>query len=164
MRRAAPRQRLTLVDSIQPRECSTCRTTIRRFFVTAAAALTLVTGVRRRHGRARGRRQPVRARPGPDRRRPRREPRPVRHLAADRVLAERLRLRRRRHLLPDQHQPTGTFGAVAISPGFTAYWSSISWLGPRIASHGFVVIGIETNTTLDQPACAATSCWPRSTT
>ena len=46
----------------------------------------------------------------------------------------------------------GTFGAVAISPGFTASWSSISWLGPRIASHGFVVIGIETNSTLDQPA------------
>jgi predicted dienelactone hydrolase len=46
----------------------------------------------------------------------------------------------------------GTFGAVAISPGFTATWSSISWLGPRIASHGFVVIGIETNTLYDQPA------------
>jgi predicted dienelactone hydrolase len=45
----------------------------------------------------------------------------------------------------------GTFGAIAISPGFTAYWSSISWLGPRLASHGFVVIGIETNTTADQP-------------
>ncbi|MFG3708957.1 alpha/beta hydrolase family protein [Micromonospora sp. NPDC047670] len=45
----------------------------------------------------------------------------------------------------------GTFGAVAISPGYTAAWSSISWLGPRIASHGFVVIGIETNTRLDQP-------------
>jgi alpha-beta hydrolase superfamily lysophospholipase len=45
----------------------------------------------------------------------------------------------------------GTFGAVAISPGFTATWSSISWLGPRIASHGFVVIGIETNSLLDQP-------------
>ncbi|GIE97240.1 alpha/beta hydrolase family protein [Paractinoplanes rishiriensis] len=45
----------------------------------------------------------------------------------------------------------GTFGAVAISPGFTATWSSLSWLGPRIASHGFVVIGIETNTLLDQP-------------
>jgi dienelactone hydrolase len=45
----------------------------------------------------------------------------------------------------------GTFGAVAISPGFTATWSSISWLGPRIASHGFVVIGIETNTLFDQP-------------
>ncbi|MGI5520396.1 alpha/beta hydrolase family protein [Micromonospora sp. CA-259024] len=45
----------------------------------------------------------------------------------------------------------GTFGAVAISPGFTAAWSSISWLGPRLASHGFVVIGIETNSRLDQP-------------
>ncbi|MEV4811761.1 alpha/beta hydrolase family protein [Micromonospora avicenniae] len=45
----------------------------------------------------------------------------------------------------------GTFGAIAISPGYTAAWSSISWLGPRIASHGFVVIGIETNTRLDQP-------------
>ena len=46
----------------------------------------------------------------------------------------------------------GTFGAIAISPGFTAYWSSLSWLGPRLASQGFVVFGIETNTTLDQPA------------
>ncbi|MEV0003672.1 alpha/beta hydrolase [Micromonospora sp. NPDC050980] len=46
----------------------------------------------------------------------------------------------------------GTFGAVAISPGYTATWSSLSWLGPRIASHGFVVIGIETYTLLDQPA------------
>ncbi|MFB9318890.1 alpha/beta hydrolase family protein [Cryptosporangium minutisporangium] len=46
----------------------------------------------------------------------------------------------------------GTFGAVAISPGFTAYWSSLEWLGPRLASQGFVVIGIETNSTLDQPA------------
>lgn len=45
----------------------------------------------------------------------------------------------------------GTFGAIAISPGYTASWSSISWLGPRIASHGFVVIGIETNSRLDQP-------------
>ncbi|MFG1604949.1 alpha/beta hydrolase family protein [Actinoplanes sp. NPDC049265] len=46
----------------------------------------------------------------------------------------------------------GTFGAVAISPGFTARWSSLAWLGPRIASHGFVVIGIETLSPLDQPA------------
>lgn len=46
----------------------------------------------------------------------------------------------------------GTFGAVAISPGFTASWSSLAWLGPRIASHGFVVIGIETITRLDQPS------------
>jgi predicted dienelactone hydrolase len=45
----------------------------------------------------------------------------------------------------------GTFGAIAISPGFTASWSSLDWLGPRLASQGFVVIGIETNTRLDQP-------------
>ncbi|MCK2220079.1 alpha/beta hydrolase [Actinomadura sp. ATCC 31491] len=45
----------------------------------------------------------------------------------------------------------GTFGAIAISPGYTATWSSLAWLGPRIASHGFVVIGIETNTIYDQP-------------
>ncbi|WP_439331892.1 alpha/beta hydrolase family protein [Nonomuraea deserti] len=45
----------------------------------------------------------------------------------------------------------GTFGAIAISPGYTARWSSLAWLGPRIASHGFVVIGIETNTIYDQP-------------
>ncbi|MFE4703008.1 alpha/beta hydrolase family protein [Streptomyces sp. NPDC056738] len=45
----------------------------------------------------------------------------------------------------------GTFGAVAISPGYTAYQSSISWLGPRLASQGFVVFTIDTLTTLDQP-------------
>jgi predicted dienelactone hydrolase len=45
----------------------------------------------------------------------------------------------------------GTFGAVAISPGFITSWSSLDWLGPRIASHGFVVIGIDTNSLLDQP-------------
>ncbi len=45
----------------------------------------------------------------------------------------------------------GTFGAVAISPGFTATQSSIAWLGPRLASFGFVVITIDTNTTSDQP-------------
>ncbi|GAA2953062.1 MULTISPECIES: bis(hydroxyethyl) terephthalate hydrolase [Streptomyces] len=46
----------------------------------------------------------------------------------------------------------GTFGAIAVSPGFTAYQSSIAWLGPRLASQGFVVFTIDTNTTLDQPA------------
>jgi predicted dienelactone hydrolase len=46
----------------------------------------------------------------------------------------------------------GTFGALAISPGFTATQSSIAWMGPRIASQGFVVITIDTLTTLDQPA------------
>ncbi|WP_456340034.1 bis(hydroxyethyl) terephthalate hydrolase [Streptomyces apricus] len=46
----------------------------------------------------------------------------------------------------------GTFGAVAVSPGFTASQSSVSWLGPRLASQGFVVITIDTLSTLDQPA------------
>nr|WP_309112254.1 dienelactone hydrolase family protein [Saccharothrix sp.] len=45
----------------------------------------------------------------------------------------------------------GTFGAVAISPGFTGTQSSISWLGPRLASQGFVVFTIDTNSIYDQP-------------
>jgi len=46
----------------------------------------------------------------------------------------------------------GTFGAVAISPGFTASQSSIAWMGPRLASQGFVVFTIDTNSRFDQPA------------
>lgn len=46
----------------------------------------------------------------------------------------------------------GTFGAVAISPGYTASQSSVAWLGPRLASQGFVIITIDTLSTLDQPA------------
>ena len=45
----------------------------------------------------------------------------------------------------------GTYGAIAVSPGFTGTQSSISWLGPRLASQGFVVFTIDTNTTVDQP-------------
>ncbi|WP_198943121.1 poly(ethylene terephthalate) hydrolase family protein [Actinophytocola xanthii] len=45
----------------------------------------------------------------------------------------------------------GTFGAVAISPGFTAPQSAVAWLGPRLASQGFVVMTIDTLSTLDQP-------------
>ncbi|MFF8386469.1 bis(hydroxyethyl) terephthalate hydrolase [Streptomyces kanasensis] len=45
----------------------------------------------------------------------------------------------------------GTFGAVAISPGYTGTQSSIAWLGPRLASQGFVVFTIDTLTTVDQP-------------
>jgi dienelactone hydrolase len=46
----------------------------------------------------------------------------------------------------------GTFGAVAVAPGFTATQSSMAWLGPRLASQGFVVFTIDTLTTSDQPA------------
>lgn len=45
----------------------------------------------------------------------------------------------------------GTFGGVAISPGYTASESTIAWLGPRIASQGFVVITFNTNSRYDQP-------------
>ncbi|KAA1425312.1 phosphohydrolase [Mumia zhuanghuii] len=43
------------------------------------------------------------------------------------------------------------YGAVVFSPGFTAYASMYSGLARRVASHGFVVMVIDTNTTLDQP-------------
>lgn len=45
----------------------------------------------------------------------------------------------------------GTYGGVAISPGFTEKQSAIAWYGPRLASHGFVVITIDTNSVYDQP-------------
>ena len=45
----------------------------------------------------------------------------------------------------------GTFGAVAISPGYYGRQSSIAWYGNRLASQGFVVITIDTLRTADQP-------------
>ncbi|GIE00143.1 lipase [Paractinoplanes durhamensis] len=60
----------------------------------------------------------------------------------------------------DIYYPTstasGTFGAVAIAPGYTAMRSSMAWLAPRIASQGFVVFNIDTLTTSDQPATRGT--------
>ncbi|MEU8611452.1 alpha/beta hydrolase [Actinoplanes sp. NPDC048791] len=50
----------------------------------------------------------------------------------------------------------GTFGAVAVSPGFTASQSSVAWYGPRLASQGFVVITIDTLSVYDQPASRGT--------
>ena len=46
----------------------------------------------------------------------------------------------------------GRFGGVVIAPGYTAGESSIAWLGPRLASQGFVVFTIDTLTRVDQPA------------
>ncbi|HWL37263.1 MAG TPA: dienelactone hydrolase family protein [Frankiaceae bacterium] len=58
------------------------------------------------------------------------------------------------------YYPTDTtlpdLGAVAISPGFTETQSAISWFGPRLASHGFVVITFNTNSGWDQPAARGT--------
>jgi dienelactone hydrolase len=45
----------------------------------------------------------------------------------------------------------GTFGGVVVTPGYTGTQSTMSWYGPRLASQGFVVFTIDTNTTLDQP-------------
>jgi dienelactone hydrolase len=58
------------------------------------------------------------------------------------------------------HYPTdtsqGTFGAIAFAPGFTASSTSYSWIGPRIASQGFVVFLINTNSRFDFPSSRAT--------
>ncbi|MEU6731254.1 alpha/beta hydrolase [Nonomuraea wenchangensis] len=50
----------------------------------------------------------------------------------------------------------GTFGAIAISPGLNGTWPGIAWLGPRLASQGFVVFGIETNNLNDSPVSRGT--------
>ena len=50
----------------------------------------------------------------------------------------------------------GTYAVVAFCPGFTARQSSIAVMGRRLATHGFVVITIDTNSTFDQPASRAT--------
>ncbi|QFU91894.1 S9 family peptidase [Amycolatopsis sp. YIM 10] len=46
---------------------------------------------------------------------------------------------------------SGKYPVVAMVPGFLSDWSSISWLGPRVASWGFVVVGANTNSGLDDP-------------
>ncbi|MCE6998688.1 cellulose binding domain-containing protein [Saccharothrix sp. S26] len=44
----------------------------------------------------------------------------------------------------------GTFGAIAVVPGYTATWAAEgAWMGHWLASYGFVVIGIDTNTRND---------------
>jgi dienelactone hydrolase len=50
----------------------------------------------------------------------------------------------------------GTFAAMVIAPGFTETQSAVSWLGPRLASFGFVIFTINTNSTSDQPPTRAT--------
>jgi triacylglycerol lipase len=57
------------------------------------------------------------------------------------------------------HYPTNTtgkMGAIAVIPGYLSYEDSIEWWGPRLASHGFVVITMNTNSIYDQPDSRAT--------
>lgn len=56
------------------------------------------------------------------------------------------------------HYPTGTtgtMGAVVVIPGFVSAESSIDWWGPKLASYGFVVMTIDTNSGFDQPPSRA---------
>ena len=48
-----------------------------------------------------------------------------------------------------------TFGGVAIAPGFTELQENISWWGQHLASHGFAVLTLDTNSPRDNPALRA---------
>ena len=49
-------------------------------------------------------------------------------------------------------QPAGTtFGVVAVSPGFLATQTTLTWLARRIATHGFVTVVFTPNSVFDQP-------------
>lgn len=50
---------------------------------------------------------------------------------------------------------TGTMAAIVVIPGFVSSESSIEWWGPKLASYGFVVLTIDTNTGFDQPPSRA---------
>src|SRR5262245_60402220 len=50
----------------------------------------------------------------------------------------------------------GTFGAFVFTPGFTAAASNYTWVGPRVASQGFVVFTINTSSRFDNPSQRAT--------
>lgn len=45
----------------------------------------------------------------------------------------------------------GQYGLIAVCPGFVSPQSSIAALSRRMASHGFVVVAIDTSTPLDLP-------------
>ena len=51
---------------------------------------------------------------------------------------------------------TGTYAVVAFCPGFTGTQSSIAVLGRRLATHGFVVATIDTNSVYDLPESRGT--------
>ncbi len=51
----------------------------------------------------------------------------------------------------------GTWGAIAAVPGYTARWDAEgAWMGPWLASFGFVVIGIDTNSPNDYDTARGT--------
>lgn len=51
----------------------------------------------------------------------------------------------------------GTWAAIAAVPGYTASWAAEgAWMGPWLASFGFVVIGIDTNSPTDYDTARGT--------
>jgi len=56
------------------------------------------------------------------------------------------------------HYPTdttGTMAAIVVIPGYVSAESSIEWWGPKLASYGFVVMTIDTNSGFDLPPSRA---------
>jgi dienelactone hydrolase len=56
------------------------------------------------------------------------------------------------------YYPVGTpgpIGGVAIAPGFTERQSHIEWWGPRLASHGYAVLVLDTNDPRERPDARA---------
>lgn len=49
----------------------------------------------------------------------------------------------------------GPFAAIAVCPGYLGGEDTIDWVGPRLASNGFVVITISTNSAFDFPSSRA---------
>ncbi len=50
---------------------------------------------------------------------------------------------------------TGSMAAIVVIPGYVSAESSIEWWGPKLASYGFVVMTIDTNSGFDQPPSRA---------
>jgi predicted dienelactone hydrolase len=51
---------------------------------------------------------------------------------------------------------SGSYGVIAVCPGFTESSSVISWFAKRLATFGFVTIAMNTNSVFDQPSSRAT--------
>ncbi len=54
----------------------------------------------------------------------------------------------------DSQQP---IGGVAVAPGFTERQRHVNWWGPRLASHGYAVLVLDTNDPRDRPDVRATA-------
>jgi dienelactone hydrolase len=51
---------------------------------------------------------------------------------------------------------SGSYGVIAVCPGFTNSSSAISWFASRLATYGFVTVAMNTNSVFDFPDSRAT--------